>query len=673
MTNKRAAPVSRSTAPPSPKPRRRRRGWLGLAIALAISLAVGFAYLRVGDSPIAIAIEGQTLTWRFLLRGPVAPPGDVAIIAVDDRTAAEAGRLPIPRRMLADAIDRLRAAGVTVIGVDLLMLEPEPPSNGTVASPGDRALFAALEAGPPPAVLAAAFLAQPGRPVDEAVHRALGAAAYRSVRQSSDALPGAIMAAGAVQPPIPLLLPVASLGHTNLPADEGITQRFLPLAVAYDGLYIPALPVEVARLALGLAPGDMTLSLGRSLQLGTRWLRTDRRTRLPLGYYGPAGTIETHSLADLLAGSIDPALLRGKAVLIGATALGVGDLFVTPFSSAMPGVEVMATAVDNLLHGTALDRSFRVVVLDLAAILCLGLLAFAAARLLPPALSGVVAASFLLGWAILAQLGFAAGLWLDLTFPSAAILLNAGTAAALRAAEERRLRRDADRQRRNLSRFQAPAMAGLLAEQDEAELAGHEQPAAVLFVDMAGFTRRSERMTPADTARLLRDFHRRIEAAVLAHGGVLLSFTGDGAMVIFGLPAPGPQDAAAALAAARRLVGDIAHWNEALADQGVPPLSIRIGIHCGPVMIAALGGEAQRQLTAAGDTVNVASRLESLSHGYRAPISISDAVHQAVRDAGRAELLQGFRRLPPQPLRGRAGTITVWIGGAAVIASRLVP
>ena len=152
---------------------------------------------------------------------------------------------------------------------------------------------------------------------------------------------------------------------------------------------------------------------------------------------------------------------------------------------------------------------------------------------------------------------------------------------------------------------------------------------------------------------------------MLAHGGVLLSFTGDGAMVLFGLPAPSPQDAAAALAAARALVQEVARWGEALAGQGAPPLSIRIGIHCGPVMIAALGGEAQRQLTAAGDTVNVASRLESLSRGTRAPISISDAVHQAVRDAGRAELLQGFRRLPPQPLRGRLGVITVWVGGGA--------
>jgi adenylate cyclase len=658
----------RRTAPPSSPRRRRRRGWLGAAIALAVSLAVAYAYQRFGETSVATAIEGQTLTWRFLLRGALQPPGDVAIIAIDDKAVAQAGRFPVPRQLLADAVARLRAAGAAVIGIDLLLLEPDGPSDGRTASPDDRALREALQAGPP-AVLAAAFIARPGIPLDEPERAALAASAYHAVQRSPDAPPGAIPHYASAEVPIaPLLTTGAGLGHTNLPTQEGSMQRFLPLAVGYDDLTIPALPVEVARRFLGLGPDRMILELGHGLQLGDRWVHSDRLTQVPLDYYGPAGTIPTWSLADLLAGSVDPARLRGKAMMIGATALGVGDLFITPFSPALPGVEVMATAVDNLLHGTALDRSTRVVALDLAAILAFGLLAFAAAWLLPPALSGVAAAGCLIAWAIVTELGFAAaGLWLDLTFPAAAILLNAGIAAAWRAAEERRLRHDSDRQRRNLSRYQAPALAPLLAEQDEAELAAREQQATLLFVDMAGFTGRSERMSPAETARLLRDFHRRIETAMLAHGGVLLSFTGDGAMVIFGVPSPGPQDAAAALAAARALVDDVARWNEALDRQGTPPLAIRIGIHCGPVMIAALGGEAQRQLTAAGDTVNVASRLESLSRGTRAPISISDAVHQAVRDAGRPELLQGFRRLPPQPLRGRLGVVTVWVGGGAAL------
>jgi adenylate cyclase len=279
-----------------------------------------------------------------------------------------------------------------------------------------------------------------------------------------------------------------------------------------------------------------------------------------------------------------------------------------------------------------------------------------------PGAAAIAALAALLGWGAVTQVAFESRLlWLNLTFPAASILLNAGAAATLGALAERRLRREAQRQRENLSRYHSPVIANLLAEGDKAALPEHEQPAAILFVDMADSTRRTEQMAPAETAQFLREFHRRIEAAVLAHGGVLDRFTGDGAMVIFGVPAPHSDDAVSALACARELTQEMAQWNAELAVDGSPPLRIRIGVHFGSVVIATLGGETQRQLTAAGDTVNVASRLEALMRGRGAAIAISGAVVEAVRAAGRAELLAGFAPLPDQPIRGRKGRIAVWV------------
>jgi adenylate cyclase len=276
--------------------------------------------------------------------------------------------------------------------------------------------------------------------------------------------------------------------------------------------------------------------------------------------------------------------------------------------------------------------------------------------------AAIAALAALLGWGAVTQVAFESRLlWLNLTFPAASILLNAGAAATLAALGERRLRREAQRQRENLSRYHSPVIANLLAEGDKTALPEHEQPAAILFVDMADSTRRTEHMAPAETAQFLREFHRRIEAAVLAHGGVLDRFTGDGAMVIFGVPAPRPDDAVSALACARDLTQEIAQWSAELATDGSLPLRIRIGVHFGSVVIATLGGETQRQLTAAGDTVNVASRLEALMRGRGAAIAISGAVVEAVRAAGRADLLTGFAPLPDQPIRGRKGRIAVWV------------
>jgi adenylate cyclase len=652
--------------------RRRKPGrlhWRRLTLALMISLAVVAAFLAFDGAPLPDMIEGQTLNWRFRLRGPVPPPADVAIIAIDDQTFNTLNRWPLPRRVLAEAVDRLQAADAAVIGIDLLLVDPEQPSSGIVLSPGDQQLYEALRAANR-AVLSFAFITfGPPKPPDAARQQALEAASFRAVEwPAGTSSRDLLQATGALAPMAPFL-EFATIGHTNAPLDRDGAVRRLPVAIGLGDQLVPAFPVEVARRFRGLAPSEVGLSVGHELHLGPQTIALDPGTRLLLNYYGGSGTIETLSLIDLVQGRIPPEKLAHRAVVIGATAIGAGDSFVTPYSGALPGAEVLATATANLLDNTALRRGPSAVTWDVVAIILLGLVTFAAAHLPVPGAAAIAALAALLGWGAVAQLAFESRLlWLNMTFPAASILLNAGAAATLGALAERRLRREAQRQRENLSRYHSPVIANLLADGDKAALPEHEQPAAILFVDMADSTRRTEHMAPGETAQFLREFHRRIEAAVLAHGGVLDRFTGDGAMVIFGVPAPRPDDAVSALACARDLTQEIAQWSAELAVDGSPPLRIRIGVHFGSVVIATLGGETQRQLTAAGDTVNVASRLEALMRGRGAAIAISGAVVEAVLAVGRADLLAGFAPLPDQPIRGRKGRIAVWVaqgGGAA--------
>src|SRR5262249_23409871 len=223
---------------------------------------------------------------------------------------------------------------------------------------------------------------------------------------------------------------------------------------------------------------------------------------------------------------------------------------------------------------------------------------------------------------LIAQIAFQSGSWVDITFPTASILLNAGGVAFLRARIERRMRR-------NLARYHSPVIVDMLAESAKPSFEGRSQNAAVLFVDIAGSTGRIERMLPDDVVRFLQDFHGRIERAVLAHDGVLEQFMGDGAMAVFGVPTARPQDAAAALACARDLVDDVARRNDELMAAGEPPLRISVGIHHGPVVIARLGGQTQAQISTTGDTVNVASRLERLTREHGGTIVMSGAVVEA--------------------------------------------
>jgi adenylate cyclase len=634
------------------------RTWRAV-LAVVLTVLIGIGQLWYRDSGPVSAIEGTALSWRYSLRGPITPPDNVAIIAIDDVTVGQLRRWPVPRRVIADAINKLVASEVAVIGIDLMFLDHEQSPDGMTLGPGDAALREALRM-TPDAVLAMAFTFGPDIATKPQAMAALRDASFRVVQETSARQARGMLRGTDALMPISAFQEVAAIGHVNVPVDQDGALRHLYPAIAVDDVFVPALAVEVARRFMRLGADEMGLLIGRGLALGEHIVPADQALRVPIAYYGPAGTITTYSLGDLLADRIPRERLAGRAVLIGATAVGVGDTFASPFSRAMPGVEVLATAVANLTNGHTIDHGTRAMTWDLIGIAVLAAAAYTVAHL-PGTLAVAACAALVMAWFGAAQLAFSENwMWLSVLFPTLAVVVNAGLVGGSRFARERRLRRDVERQRRNLARYHSPLVADMLAQDGAKDLAEREQHAAILFVDLAGFTRRSERMTPAETARFLRDFHSRIERAALAQGGVLEQFTGDGAMVIFGLPAPHDDDAASALACARALAVDIEEWGRSLGGDGAAPRA-GIGVHYGPVLITRVGGQKQIHLTATGDTVNVASRLEALTRSFDATIVASDALVAAVRASGRLDLLEGFESLPPQAIRGRDAKIGIWI------------
>ncbi|HEX6957447.1 MAG TPA: adenylate/guanylate cyclase domain-containing protein [Ferrovibrio sp.] len=613
-------------------------------------------YLFWRDTPLFGAIEGQTLTWRFQIRGPIQAPSDIAIIAIDDASMEPLKRWPLPRIILADAITRLAAADVRVIGLDLLLLGPDPTADAAAAADGDTALAEAIAT--IRTVLPLAFTFDPGKEMDIASIHLVRQVSLPVIRHAGT--PGLAIDATGLLAPIAPLREHADLGHVNVLPDQDGILRQLSLAVEVGGRYVPSFMTELARHFRGLTRGDAVVLPGRGLSLGEKVIPTDPYLQAPVFYYGPPKTIPTFSLRDLLAGQVPAQALAGRVALIGATATGVGDTFATPFSHNFPGVEALATATANIMHDQVLRHDATVLRWDAIAIIgaclatfLLGYLPFSVAP------AGAAVATILLLMTV-AQWAFQVHLiWLNLTFPTLGILLSSSVIAASRVIAERRGRRDMERQRSNLARYHSPLVADLLAR-GPAEATEHRQMAAILFVDMAGFTARCERLQPEAAARFLRDFHGCIERAVLAHGGMLDQFLGDGAMVIFGIRGASPEDPIAALTCARHLIEECENWSRKLVAEGQEPLVIRVGIHYGMVMISRLGGSMQMHFSAAGDTVNVAARLEAFGRSAASIITISGPVAAAVQQAGRKDLLAGFAELPPQPIRGRSEKLSVW-------------
>jgi adenylate cyclase len=217
----------------------------------------------------------------------------------------------------------------------------------------------------------------------------------------------------------------------------------------------------------------------------------------------------------------------------------------------------------------------------------------------------------------------------------------------------------AARERANLARYFSPNMVEALAESDQPLGPVCRQPAAVLFCDIIGFTRIAETLGPDGTIALLRDFHGRVSSAVFAHGGTLDKFMGDAVMATFGTPNPGPRDAVNAVTCARAIADAMEKWNADRSANGDAPVHAGIGVHYGDVVIGDIGGDGGFEFAVIGDTVNVASRLESLTRALSVDVVISEDLAAAARDQGGADALGGFAPAPPQALHNRTAPMPV--------------
>ncbi|MDC9835019.1 adenylate/guanylate cyclase domain-containing protein [Rhizobium binxianense] len=171
-----------------------------------------------------------------------------------------------------------------------------------------------------------------------------------------------------------------------------------------------------------------------------------------------------------------------------------------------------------------------------------------------------------------------------------------------------------------------PALEAALPANSQETSPGREREIAVLFVDIRHFTTLTETRLPFDVVFLLNRYFAIIGKAVEQAGGRLDKFIGDGAMALFGLNTAPEQACRQALTAAAAIVAEIEKLAAELADELALPLRIAIGIHTGPAVVGTMGYGRVRSMTAIGDTVNVASRLESAAKEFEAAIVISEPV-----------------------------------------------
>ncbi len=221
-----------------------------------------------------------------------------------------------------------------------------------------------------------------------------------------------------------------------------------------------------------------------------------------------------------------------------------------------------------------------------------------------------------------------------------------------------------ERERANLSRYFSPNVVEELSNNDEPLKQVRQQNIGVLFIDIVGFTSFAAGRDPYEVIEVLRGFHARMEAEVFRHNGTLDKYLGDGLMATFGTPLAGDRDATNALECARSMIEVIDRWNTDRRRAGEPEICAGIGIHYGSAVLGDIGAN-QLEFAVIGTAVNVSSRLEALTRTHQCRLVMSDELRSRVQEEGEAapELLEGFKQMPDQEIRGIEGRRTIWTLG----------
>lgn len=603
-----------------------------LVLSALWALALGLGHWR-GDVQFLDRAEGALTDLRLLARGQRAAPDSVTIVAIDDDTVAKKGGYPLPRADLAALVEAIARLEPRAIALDLLLID-----RGS--EQGDAALAQAFDKRPTVIASAAVF------------------AEATQLMETDESGPLArLPRAEKFLLPLKAFSDHAAVGAVNLTTDKSGTPRGAPMLVRTGDKVELSFPLRAAALAVGAEP---TFETDR-LTLAGRQIAVDIDHILPLAFYGRHGTIRTISAASILSGNFAQEAVRDRIVVIGGTVTGGGDVFPTPFDPVMPGVEIIATAIAHLTTGDGIerDRSTRAIDAVLAIVLTLLLVGLLAWRRSAVGLLSIVAV--LVIWAIGNFVAFAHGVWLSAALPVAAAAPPAILFGAVQLWLNRRQAQYFAMKSDLLQQFQAPALRKWLTVNPEFLLKPVHQDAAIVFVDLSGFTSISETQGMDAVLEMLKDFHTLIDREVVARGGVITSFLGDGAMILFGLPESTVDDANNAALCCVGLCNRIERWIETLPPSIASQTGFKVGAHFGPIIASRLGGGSYQHITATGDSVNVASRLMEVAAKNGAALALSSDL---LREAGPNCALFEFGVLtgPSETrIRGRAGTLSIWL------------
>ena len=573
------------------------------------------------------------------------PSLPIRIVDIDEQSLSKIGQWPWPRTTVGNLLLELASKGAAVVAFDILFAEPDRTSVEEIAK---RLPTAQAN------LLLAATTGQPTN--DQAFAVALkqtpSVLSVSLGQGSKTPIPAKAGFAVAGQNPRPFIInydgasknlaalddAAHGIGAFNWTPDRDQIVRRVALIYRIGETLVPSFAAEALRVAqkassylLKASNASGETALGQStglnhIRIGTVEVPTDNSGAVYLKFrhfnqtaYIPAWKV--------LAGEVSNDDIDGRIILIGTSAPGLLDLRATPLDAAVPGIEMHAQVIEQLLTGRFLTRPDYALALEQFVVLALGIML---ALLLPRVSAKIAAAVGLLTIGLIVIGGWTAFRYASLLFdPSYPAVALGCMTAAITSYIYQRVEAQRGQIRQAFSQYLSPAVIQeIIADPDRLKLGGEERDLTLMFCDVRNFTSISQDLSAVDLTQFINELLSPLTEIILEQRGTIDKYMGDAIMAFWNAPLDDPEHTAHACNAGLKMVAKMDELNEIwrqraeAAQRPFKRVNIGMGINSGQCCVGNLGSTYRFDYSAIGDEVNITSRFEGLTKLYGVPAII---------------------------------------------------
>lgn len=600
-----------------------------ILILFAVFFLLTFSY--VNFEKLNVNLDEKIRDIFFDIRGEIPTSGKVLIVDIDEDSITKLGQWPFSRLHMSQVLANLTNANARIIGIDVIFSEFDKNSPSYMAKVlkvngdfMDTDVLLSKVISQTPTVAGYFFTNDTSKNSSPVSRSVFDMNNSKMLLQFDEAITN-----------IPMITNNAnSNGFLNAFRDHSGKISKMPMVIEYKNRIYPSLALEMVSLASGTEKIRIIKDDNFIYGLGLKNFNIpiDERGFMRINYRGAKKTFPYISFGDILDGNFDIKDIENKFILIGTSVITLADLRATTYDLAMPGVEIHASIIDNILQGDVLYEPSYAKLLDIIIIFLLTVvMGYIFFRITNNTINMLVLVALMIGiYFGLYYLQFTIGLILNLLYPMVSAIITTSLVFYFKYAK-------ANRQKNYIKgkfaqKVSLDVVDDLLSNNQDA-FKIQENTITIFFSDIRSFTTISEKInSPYRLISMLNKYLEPMTNIITSSKGTIDKFIGDAVMAYWNAPLPIENHADLATTAAIKQIQELKTLNVDLEKEYDIIIKIGIGVHTGKTVVGEMGSSIRSDYTIIGDNVNLASRIEGLTKYFGVQILISQATKDLLID-----------------------------------------